>query len=99
SIRELAGYSVHAETVTGDKVTRAQGLSAQAEAGNVKLVRGEWNEAYLSELHGFPEGKYKDQVDSSSGAFNKLALSSGAPSISVLGHAAPVAPRRVFLRG
>ena len=99
SIRELAGYSVHAETVTGDKVTRAQGLSAQAEAGNVKLVRGEWNEAYLSELHGFPEGKYKDQIDSSSAAFNKLALSSGAPSISVLGQSAPVAPRRVFLRG
>jgi len=99
SIRELAGYSVHAETVTGDKVTRAQGLSAQAEAGNVKLVRGEWNEAYLAELHGFPEGKYKDQVDASSAAFAKLALTGGAPSISVLGQAAPAAPRRVFLRG
>lgn len=99
SIRELAGYSVHAETVTGDKVTRASGLSAQAEAGNVKLVRGEWNEAYLSELHGFPEGKYKDQVDASSAAFAKLTLTGGAPSISVLGQAAASASRRVFLRG
>ena len=98
SIRELAGYSVHAETVTGDKVTRAHGLSAQAEAGNVKLVRGEWNEAYLSELHGFPEGKYKDQCDGSSGAFNKLALG-GAPTISVLGQSAQTPPRRVILRG
>lgn len=74
SVRELAGYDVKAKPSTGDKVTRAKPLAAQAEAGNVKLVRGPWNEAYLRELHNFPSGALDDQVDGSSQAFNALAL-------------------------
>jgi phage terminase large subunit-like protein len=46
----LAGYVVHAERPTGDKVTRARPFAAQVEAGNVALVRGAWNLAYLDEL-------------------------------------------------
>lgn len=70
----LAGFDVHTETATGDKVTRARPFSAQAEAGNVRLVRGPWNKAYLDELEAFPHGTYKDQVDGSSGACNKVTL-------------------------
>ena len=66
-------HAVYAERPTGDKVVRAGPLSAQAEAHNVKLVRANWNRAYLDELDGFPEGRFVDQVDASSGAFNKLA--------------------------
>lgn len=73
-IKLLSGYSVYADKVTGDKEFRAEPLEAQAQAGNVKLIRGDWNDAYLDELCDFPVGKYKDQVDASSGAFNKLAL-------------------------
>jgi predicted phage terminase large subunit-like protein len=73
TIRNLAGYSVYADRPTGDKETRAEPLAAQAEGGNVKLVRGDWNAVYLDELAGFPFGKYADQVDASSGAFNYLA--------------------------
>lgn len=71
--RNLAGYTVRAERVTGDKVTRAMPFAAQCEAGNVRLLAGAWNHAFLDELTVFPNGKYKDQVDSASGAFNKLA--------------------------
>lgn len=78
-LRELAGYIIRAEPVTGDKLSRAGPFAAQAEAGNVKLVRGQWNEDYLAELHGFPDGGHDDQVDASSGAFNKLALGAGQP--------------------
>ena len=74
TVRDLEGYSVHIDKVTGDKVSRARGLSAQAEAGNVKIVAGGWNEAYLDELHAFPLGAHDDQVDGSSGGFNKLVL-------------------------
>lgn len=74
TIRLLAGYPVHAETVTGSKEVRAEPLAAQAEAGNVRLARGAWNQGYLDELAGFPTGAYKDQVDASAGAYNKLAL-------------------------
>jgi phage terminase large subunit-like protein len=48
-------------------------LASQWNAGNVKLLRGDWNAAYLSEIASFPFGTNDDQVDASSGAFGKLA--------------------------
>jgi len=74
TIQNLAGWNARKEAVTGDKLTRAGPYSAQAEARNVKLLRGDWNESFLAEHHSFPTGKLKDQVDASSGAFNKLVL-------------------------
>lgn len=71
---DLAGFDVHSETVSGSKVERAQPFAAQWEAGNVVLLRGAWNHDYLDELCSFPLGALKDQVDASSGAFNKLAV-------------------------
>ena len=72
TIRNLAGFTIRADRPTGDKATRAEPYAAQAEAGNVKLVQGQWNGAYLNELASFPVGVFSDQVDASSGAFNKL---------------------------
>ncbi len=71
-VRMLAGYPVYVERATGDKQTRAEPFAAQCEARNVKLVQGTWNKAYLDELCTFPNGTHDDQVDTSSGAFNKL---------------------------
>lgn len=71
-IAMLAGFTARAEPETGDKTTRAEPFAAQCEAGNVSLVEGEWNEAYLDELANFPAGHFKDQVDASSGAFARL---------------------------
>lgn len=79
TISNLAGWIIRAETVTGDKVSRAGPLAAQVEAGNVRLLRGEWNEAFLAELHSFPTGKLKDQVDAAAGAFNKLSAPVAVP--------------------
>lgn len=73
SVRNLAGFAVYAEPVTGDKVVRAGPFAAQVEAGNVKLIKGPWNAAYLDELCAFPTGAHDDQVDASSGAFTKIA--------------------------
>jgi predicted phage terminase large subunit-like protein len=72
-LRQLAGFSARAVTVSQNKVTRAGPYSAQCEAGNVKLLRGAWNEAFINEHEAFPEGKKDDQVDAGSGAFNYLA--------------------------
>lgn len=71
-VRQLAGFSYRFSPETGDKQTRALPLSAQAEAGNVMLVRGEWNREFLDELTSFPTGKFKDQVDAASRAFAEL---------------------------
>jgi predicted phage terminase large subunit-like protein len=55
-------------------VTRAKPASAQAEAGNIKVVRGAWNDVFLRELETFPApAAHDDQVDALSGALNALA--------------------------
>jgi predicted phage terminase large subunit-like protein len=74
TIKQLAGFKIFVDRPSGDKVTRAQPYAAQAEAGNVKLLQSAWNGDYLDELSAFPGGEYLDQVDASSGAFNRLAL-------------------------
>lgn len=72
-INALAGYNVRAAPETGDKVSRAKPFSAQCEAGNVSMVKGPWNEAYLQILEAFPtKGVHDDDVDASSGAFAAL---------------------------
>lgn len=74
-IRKLAGYRVSTERPTGAKDIRAEPLAAQAEAGNVRMLRDEsWNNAFRRTLCDFPHGKHDDDVDSASGAFNKLTL-------------------------
>lgn len=80
--RNLAGFVVKSELATGDKAVRAEPYSVQVEAGNVKLVRGDWNADFIDEHKTFPRGKFKDQIDAASGGFNKLAVSK-APSLSV----------------
>lgn len=71
-IRELSDYNIHAQRETGSKEVRAFGVAAQAEAGNVKLVRGTWNEAFLDEVCTFPTGANDDQVDTLAGASTAL---------------------------
>ncbi|MBW3622707.1 MAG: phage terminase large subunit [Armatimonadetes bacterium] len=72
--RLLAGYSVKTEPVSGDKSVRADPFSAQVNAGNVKLVEGAWNKAFIEELRQFPNGGNDDQVDAAADAFSELAL-------------------------
>jgi predicted phage terminase large subunit-like protein len=86
-VRELAGYVVHAYPVTQKKVVRWKPLSAQVQAGNVKLVRGSWNEAFISELAALTDDPkdygHDDQADAAAGGFNALTMSPAAdPEIS-----------------
>ena len=52
---KFPGFNVRFSPESGEKETRALGLSAQAEAGNVFLVRGEWNKAFVDEAAMFPK--------------------------------------------
>jgi len=65
----LPEYDVHGDRVTGDKVSRAKPLAAQAEVGNVRLVSGPWVEPFLKEAANFPVGRHKDQIDAVSGCY------------------------------
>jgi predicted phage terminase large subunit-like protein len=71
----LGGYVAGSKNVTGNKVTRADPLAAQVNAGNVSMARGDWNRELRDELRRFPNGKNDDIVDAVSDAFAELAMS------------------------
>lgn len=70
--RVLVGFEVRGCRPTGSKAERARLWSAQAQAGNVKLVRGPWIGEFLDEVAMFPQVQHDDQVDAVSGAFEQL---------------------------
>lgn len=75
TVTRLAGHSVKADRPTGQLVERAQPLASQAQVKNVKLVRGDWNEQWLREMHAFPTtGVPDDQVASASGAHKLVTI-------------------------
>lgn len=71
-LKSLAGYDYEVSPETESKEMRAKPFRQQAQGGNVKLVRGEWNVVYLDVLSSFPVGKHDDDVDASANAFNAL---------------------------
>lgn len=80
----LAGYPVRITPETGPKHIRAEAFAAQCEAGNVALVRGPWNEAFIDEFCSFnPDvrDQIDDQVDATSRWFAVLAEPSRKPAI------------------
>jgi predicted phage terminase large subunit-like protein len=68
----LKGFRCKADKVSGDKELRADVFSQHVNIGNVILVTAHWNRDFVHELKFFPRSKYKDQVDSSSGAVAQL---------------------------
>ena len=80
----LQKFAFYGKKSSGDKEVRANPVSSQAEAGNVKLVRGPWINAFLEEAEQFPNGAHDDQVDALSGAYEELNESSFAVWNSVL---------------
>jgi predicted phage terminase large subunit-like protein len=72
TIRNLRGFRVFADKVTGAKETRAEPFAAQVQGSNVWLLAGRWNSDFIDEAEAWPNGRYRDQIDACSGAFNRL---------------------------
>lgn len=73
-LRSFPHLGIHFNPVprTG-KVERAQLASPQVEHGNMRLVRGEWNDSFIAECDAFPQGTHDDAVDALSGAYGVMA--------------------------
>ena len=67
--KKLSGYNCRFSPETGSKETRALPLAAQVEAGNVYILKGDWNTDFLDEVCMFPRGKFKDRVDAMTRAY------------------------------
>ena len=93
-VRMLGGYQVEATpegrnpgggttpSRQSAKITRFSPFSAQAEAGNVKVLRGDWNGRWFDELEAFPEAKHDDSADSTARAFSIVGLGGGPLVVS-----------------
>ena len=66
----LRGIDAKGVASRDDKLTRARPASVQAEAGNMKIVRADWNNMLLNHLHGFPDLGHDDLFDALSGAYS-----------------------------
>ena len=79
--RVLQGFRVDGHRQASAKDVRAMPLSAATEAGNVKLLRGHWNAAFLAEVEGAfgSVGAHDDQVDAAAAAHELLSARKGAP--------------------
>ena len=73
TVRNLAGFVTFIDPAGTAKEVRARPFAIQVEQGNVFCIPASWNDAFLSELAAFPQGKWKDQVDAVVGGFNILA--------------------------
>ena len=71
-MRALSGFTVAPATESGDKLTRFGPFSSQCRAGNVKILRGLWNEDLFRVLEGFPDLAHDDEIDACSGAHEML---------------------------
>jgi predicted phage terminase large subunit-like protein len=68
------GYNYAGNRATGSKATRAQSVSAAAERGQIKIVRGCRNvDDFFNEIESFPGGIHDDMVDGLSGSYTELA--------------------------
>jgi predicted phage terminase large subunit-like protein len=91
--QELAEFGPRWNAPNSSKWIRSGPVSAAAENGLIKIVRGPWNKAFLDELDKFvdedvidvPAGYHDDQVDALSGAFNVLTRNGLGPRIHSMG--------------
>ena len=78
-VSKLQGVDARGIPVHKDLRVRAGPLAAQSKVGNVKLLRGSWNDMFLRQMHNFGgeawrAGKvHDDMVSAASGAFMALA--------------------------
>lgn len=70
--RMLQGYSVKTSPESGDKLTRAEPFASQVNVGNVKMLKGAWNEGLINEMRLFPNGNHDDRIDACSRAYAEL---------------------------
>jgi predicted phage terminase large subunit-like protein len=73
TVANLAGYRVFTFYPTGDKESRAYPFASQVGAEHITVLNRPWTRDYIEEFRFFPNSKFKDQVDASSAAFNRLS--------------------------
>ena len=75
SLKNNTRLPIIAVRVDRDKVSRANAVTGQVEAGNVVLPsRAAWLDDFLDEVTGFPGVTHDDQVDAFVGGLTQMAV-------------------------
>jgi predicted phage terminase large subunit-like protein len=77
TLNNLMGHVVKRDPAHADKVARSEPYQAALENDNVEIVNAEWTQEFIDEHETAPKGKFKDQWDSASGAYNYLHRKAG----------------------
>lgn len=69
------GFTVRGARLDGDVLVRAKPVSSASEIGHregtpIRILRGEWNQAFLQQLQEFPDGLQDDMADAFIGAWH-----------------------------
>ena len=71
----LSGYAFDGEKATGPIEVRASPFLAACEAGNIYMVKGDWNKVLIDEVNAFGDDcDHDDQVIALALGYNKLVL-------------------------
>lgn len=87
-IKEETTYNtvlIGQNTIKGEKNIVSQGKTARhnliqpkAESGRINLVKGGWNEDYITQICGFPRAAHDEQVDNTGYAINHYFLTASS---------------------
>lgn len=69
---KLNVLKVEGDFIKDDKLTRASSVSAIIEAGRVFLIKGAWNDQYITQVTTFPKAVHDEAVDVTVYALNYL---------------------------
>lgn len=83
-VADFPRHRIYYSPETGEKSVRAEAPAAQAEAGNVILVRAAWNSTFLDEVCAFPGSAFSDQVDALSRAYHRAVRTPPKPTFGAI---------------
>jgi predicted phage terminase large subunit-like protein len=88
NVSVLASYGIGARGIkvgSKSKTTRFEPFCASAEVGNIRIVKGEWNDVFFEELESFDGSRNRkdDIVDSTADSFSRLAERKELPKFSL----------------
>jgi len=63
SVKRLSAVEINSHLVSEGKEARLQTASPKIESGKVVLVKGNWNDAFVSEICNFPNADHDEFVD------------------------------------
>jgi predicted phage terminase large subunit-like protein len=84
----LQGFDARGVKPLGDKLTRAKPVAGEAKRGNIKLLRGAWNQMFLDAVHGFDGTSQilvNDVTDALSGAYGEISKPVLEPDFGTMG--------------